>query len=137
MAPLLTSSESHYSTYWTKNDVKEDEFDDRYFSIYDRQNVGCFKVLGVQECFLVDLNDQTVVSEILNVETDYRVFQDYSDDMWFSHNANLLSKLYDLKLYLGIFFLYFEIIYKISIAFYSQFITCSTKIINAIFFISF
>ncbi len=88
---MLTSSESRYSTYWTKNEKISDEDDRYYFKIYDREQLGCFKVIGVQECFLVDLNDNNVIN-LLNTGESQDLFEDYSDDMWFSHNANILSK---------------------------------------------
>ena len=100
MAPLLTSSESRYSTYWTKNEKINDKDDQYYFKIYDREQLSCFKVIGVQECFLVDLNDENVVKMLNTGESD-DLFQDYSDDMWFSHNANILSNylIYFQRLY--------------------------------------
>ncbi len=91
---MLTSSESKYSTFWTKNEKITDEGDEYYFKIYNREQLGCFKVIGVQESFLVDLNDDNVVKLLYTGENE-DLFQDYSDDMWFSHNANILSNYLD------------------------------------------
>ena len=61
VAPLLTSQHSKYSTFLIKTDQNEEA----YYKIYDKKDIGCFKVAGVKESFMVDLNDQQI-SDVFN-----------------------------------------------------------------------
>lgn len=56
---MLTSGESQHSTYWVKKEEISNE-NKLYDSIYNREQIGCFKVIGVQECYLIDLYDKAV-----------------------------------------------------------------------------
>ena len=51
IAPLLNSFSSRYSTFWTSDENKYDQ-------IYNRELVGCFKVTGLRDCYLVDLTNK-------------------------------------------------------------------------------
>lgn len=81
MAPLLTSGESKYSTFWMSDE--EDDDGSSYFPIYNRKEIGCFKAIGVRECYLMDLDDEQI-NGLLNVENN----ADYDDDdSWISNFA--------------------------------------------------
>lgn len=54
VAPLLRSSETQHSTFSIKSS-DEDSAQILYSLIYDRKKIGCFKVNGVKESFLIDL----------------------------------------------------------------------------------
>lgn len=58
VAPLLTSQHSKYSTFF----IKIDQNEEIYLKIYEKKEIGCFKVAGVKESFMVDLNDQQISS---------------------------------------------------------------------------
>lgn len=71
MAPLLKSTFSKHSTYWT--------FNERQFEmIYNREQLGCFKVAGLRDCFLLDLNH---VARYLLLQPSDQRFQDQDVDL--------------------------------------------------------
>lgn len=84
VAPLLTSGETHHSTYWLRSNYLNDKEEDLFYAYYNREQIGCFKVNGVEESFLVDLFDKNVLkifqsTEIIDKETE--------NDVQFSYKA--------------------------------------------------
>lgn len=53
---MLKSFSSTYSTFWT--DASNEYEADLYNKIYNRDKIGCFKVLGVHDCYLIDLKSK-------------------------------------------------------------------------------
>lgn len=49
-----------HSTYWLRQNYNDSNEPDLFYAIYTRKQVGCFKVNGVQESFLLDLSSQNL-----------------------------------------------------------------------------
>ncbi len=81
VAPLMTSFDLKYSTYYTNNDGYFD-------SIYNRQNIGCFKVDGLNDCLLIDLNATHLVDGLFSNKYEIN-----GDDKEISFVATKHSKL--------------------------------------------
>lgn len=61
VAPLLVSSETQHSTFWLRLNYYQDEENNELYDIYyKRKKHGCFKVSGVQECFMIDLSGKNI-----------------------------------------------------------------------------
>jgi hypothetical protein len=65
VAPLLTSTETLNSNFWM-NSKNDREHEILYLSIYNRQKLGCFKVHGLFDCFMISLRDH-MIARLLNV----------------------------------------------------------------------
>ena len=85
---MLTSSETKFSNYWMSKLNEEIGFNNNYLSIYKRELLGCFKVYGVRDSYLLDLNDQRV-KYLLEVD-DFEI-QDH--DSWISYYARIFGIL--------------------------------------------
>lgn len=88
MAPALTSFDSEYSTFWTRLNTDDNSGDEFYDQIYHRKIIGCFKTLGVHDCYLVDLSDTSSPSKFLDAPDEYD-----NDDVNFSVLAQSNSEL--------------------------------------------
>lgn len=59
VAPMLTSGPTDQSNFWFDLSNEED-FYKIFFPIYKRRSLGCFKVFGLQDCYLLDLKDKQI-----------------------------------------------------------------------------
>ena len=84
----MSSSETQFSNFWMPKLSEENGFDNHYLSIYKRESLGCFKVYGVRDSYLLDLSDQNIkyLFEIENFE-----IQDH--DSWISYYARMIGIL--------------------------------------------
>lgn len=58
---MLVSSETQHSTFWLKLNYYQDEENSGLFEIYYKRNkLGCFKVSGVQDSFMIDLSARNI-----------------------------------------------------------------------------
>jgi collagen beta-1,O-galactosyltransferase len=60
--------------------------DNGYLPIYKRENLGCFKVSGVRDSYLLDLND-TKINQLLEIED----FDFKDNDSWVSFYAKMFG----------------------------------------------
>lgn len=80
----MKSSETKHSTFSIKSSNKE--LEDEYFSlIYDRKKIGCFRVSGLKESFLIDLKSLKLDKDL---ETN---FETLSDDEEISELAKKIN----------------------------------------------
>lgn len=92
VAPMLTSGETYYSNFRV-NPKTDDEL---FLPIYTRKSLGCFKVFGLHDCYLLDLKDKQLEA-LLDASSNK------PDDTEFSALARSNSKLiYDHERYINI-----------------------------------
>ena len=102
VAPLLKSFTSKYSTFWTKAESVDNTDIDLYDRIYKREIVGCFKIVGVHDCYLVDLNNEKTQA-LINIDEKIS-----NDDLEFMAASRKLSMAFLTQ---PSFYFYFQIFF--------------------------